>query len=102
MSARAGSRQTRVGRDDGVGRPLVDGIGQRQRQAAFGGLDVVRPNIVQALVVVAEPEAPLGLDRTRGRLVDHVGERPPFALGDLESASVAAAVPASPSRSNDM
>ena len=74
-----------VGRDDGVGRPLVDGIGQRQRHAAFGGLDGVVPaDVVRALVGFPEPEAPLRLDRgSRRRVVDHVGNALALALGDL-------------------
>ncbi len=74
-----------VGRDDGVGRPLVDSIGQRQRHAAFGGLDGVVPAyVVRALVVFPEPEAPLCLDRgARWRVVDHVGNALALALGDL-------------------
>src|SRR5437764_14294882 len=56
----------RVGRDDGVARPLVHGIGQRQRHAPWRGFDAVRlTNVFQTLVVVAEPEAPYGLDRAR-------------------------------------
>ena len=77
----------RVGRDDRVGRPLVDGIGQRQRHAACRGLDAVRlADVLHALVVVAEPEAPFGLDRARRRLVDHVDNALALALGDLARA----------------
>ncbi len=72
-----------VGRNDGVGRPLADGIGQRQRQASFGRLDAVRPYVVHARVVVAEPKAPPGLDRARWRIVDHVDNSLALALGDL-------------------
>ncbi len=38
---------------------------------------------VDAFVVVAEPEAPFGLDRARRRLVDHVGNALALARGDL-------------------
>src|SRR5262249_21332009 len=73
----------RVGRDDRVGRLLVDGVAQRQRYAACRGFDVVRPNIVQALGVAAKPEAPLGRDRAGGSVVDQVDHRLPCPLGNL-------------------
>ena len=51
----------RVGRDDRIARPLEHGIGQRQCDAAFRGLDAVQlVNILQALVVVAERRGPTG------------------------------------------
>ena len=93
----------RVGRDNGVGRPLVDRIGQRQRQAAFGGLDAVRADVVQALVVVAEPEAPRVSIGPGGALSIMSMTRWPSPSAIWASASSSAvAVPASPSRSNDM
>ena len=74
-----------VGRNDGLGGPLVDGIGQRQRHAAFGGLDGVVPaDVVRTLVGSPETEAPLCLDRgPRWRVVDHVGNALALALSDL-------------------
>src|SRR5207244_11803284 len=73
-----------VGGDDGVGRPLVHRVGQRQRHATFRGLDAVRlADVLQTLVVVAEPEAPFGLDRARWCLGDHVYNALGLALGDL-------------------
>ena len=73
-----------VGRNDGIGRPLGDGIGQRQRHAAFRRFQAVRlADVPQALVVVAEGEAPPGLDRAGRRLVDHVDDALALAPGDL-------------------
>src|SRR6202022_3742172 len=62
-----------VGRHHRVARPLVHGVRQRQRQPAFRGFYAVRlADVLDAFVVVAEPEAPLGLNRARWRLVDHL------------------------------
>ncbi len=74
----------RVGRDDGVGRLFADGVAQRQRQAAFGGFDVVRPNMFQAFLVATKSGAPLGLDGAGGRVVEPVVDRLPLALGNLD------------------
>ena len=46
-------------------------------------LDYPHPDVVHALVVVAEPEAPFGLDRARWRLGDHVDNALALTLGDL-------------------
>ena len=40
-------------------------------------------DVLQTLVVVAEPEAPFGLDRARRCLGDHVDNALALALGDL-------------------
>jgi hypothetical protein len=73
-----------VGWHHRVARPLVHRIGQRQCHAAFRRFDAVRfPDVLQAVVVVAEPEAPCGLDRAGRRLVDHVDDALPFSFGDL-------------------
>ena len=72
-----------VRRDDGVGRPLIDRVGQRQRQAAFRNFDVVRADIGHALGVVAEAEAPLRLDRAGRGIVDQVDDPLALALGYL-------------------
>ncbi len=59
-------------------------IGERQRHAAGRGFDAVRlADVLQTLVVVAEPEAPFGLDRPRWRFVDHLDNALGLALGDL-------------------
>ena len=61
----------RVGGYDGVARPLVDRIGQPQCHAARRSFEAVRlANVLDTLVVVAERDAPFGLDRTRRRLCD--------------------------------
>jgi hypothetical protein len=73
-----------VGRNDGIARSLGDGIGQRQNHAAGRRLETVRlADVAHALVVVAEGDPPLGLDRTGGRLVDHVDDALPLAGRDL-------------------
>ena len=61
----------------------MDGVAQRQRHAAFGGDDAGLPDVVEALVVGAEAQAPLGLDGPRRRVLDHVDDRLPGAFGDL-------------------
>jgi hypothetical protein len=74
----------RVGRHDGVARPLVDRIGQRKRHAERRRLDAVRlADVVEAFVVVAERNPPLGLDRARRSLGDHIGNSLALARGDL-------------------
>src|ERR1700722_4981020 len=73
----------RVGRNDGVGGLLMDGVVQRKGYAAFGRYDVVRPNIFQALRVATKAEAPLRLDWARGSLVQHFAKRLPLPLGQL-------------------
>src|SRR5207248_285821 len=48
------------------------------------GFDAVRlADVLHTFVVVAEPEAPFGLNRARWRLVDHVDNALALALGDL-------------------
>jgi hypothetical protein len=54
----------RVERDHGIGRLLVDGVAQRKHYAAFGGLDVVDPNIFQALCL-DDTDAPICFDRPK-------------------------------------
>ena len=44
----------------------------RQRHAALRGLDAVRPNVLQAFLVLAEPETSLGLDGAGERALDPV------------------------------
>ena len=44
-----------VGRDDGIGRPLVNGIRKRQGQPAFGGVNALFLDISHALVVARKP-----------------------------------------------
>ena len=61
----------------------MGGVAQRQRQPAFGGLDVVRPDILQAFLVFAERGAPLGLDRAGRRAFDPVDKRLHAPFGDL-------------------
>ena len=73
----------RVGRDDGIGRVFVDGVAQRQRYAAFRGFDVVLADVGQALVVFAEPEPPLGLDRARRCGLQQLDDGIAGAFGDL-------------------
>ena len=58
-------------------------VSQRKRQTAFGGLDVVRANILQAFLVFAEPGAPLGLDGAGGRAFDPIDKRLHTPFGDL-------------------
>ena len=62
---------------------LDDGVAQRKRQAAFRGFDVVRPNMVQAFLVFAEPETPLGLDGAGGRAFDPIDTRLHMPFGNL-------------------
>ena len=73
----------RIGRDDGIGRSLVDRIAKRQRQAAFRGLDAVCADIVHAFVVATEAQAPSGLDRARRGIVDHVDKSLLLAADDF-------------------
>ena len=73
-----------VGRHDGIGRPLVNRILQRQRHTACRGFEAVRgANVGHAFVEVAEREAPFGLDRPRRCLVDHVDHALALALSDF-------------------
>jgi hypothetical protein len=74
----------RVGRDDGVGRLLVNGVAKRKRQAAFGHIYVIRSDIFQAFSVTTKPDAPLGLDGARGSVVEFVNDRLALSGGNLK------------------
>src|SRR4029077_9960981 len=73
----------RVGRDDRIGRPLMNGVVQLNRYATFGGFDVFFSNIFQALCVSAKAETPLGLDRAGRSLFYHVDNVLACSAGNL-------------------
>src|SRR5215475_7009507 len=60
----------------------MDGVSQRQRDAALRGFDVVDPNILEALRIGTKPDAPLGLDRTSRTVLDQFDNRLPFPAGN--------------------
>jgi hypothetical protein len=73
-------------------------------RSSLAGVHTIRPaDVLHTLVVVAELEAPFGLDQARWRLGDRDDNA--LALASTISASAsssATAVPASPSLSNPM
>ena len=61
----------------------MDGVAKRKREPAFGGFDAVRPDMLQAFSVLAEPGAPPGLDGAGGCVLDQVDEGFPAPFGNL-------------------
>ena len=72
-----------VGRDDGIGRPLVNGIRKRQGQPAFGGVNALFLDISHALVVAPKTDAPFCLDWAGGAFFDQFDDFCPFRLGEF-------------------
>ena len=73
----------RIGRHDGIGRVLIDGVPKRKRHAAFRGLNAVGADMLHTLVISTESEAPFGLDRARRRIVEPVDKLLAVPFGNL-------------------